>query len=308
MEQTQFSETSKRQPFKWTKLHLNRLNDVLIILKELEEYKPLTLRQVFYQLVGKGLIANTTSSYITLGQLIKFARIDKYIPWSDIEDRTRAYYNLAGWDDVDEFVEASLEQFLVGYDRDLMQTQKVYLEIWIEKNALSSIFTKVAKQYTIRVVVTAFGSTSFLNDYRERLEYHKHQRPIVLYFGDFDPSGLSMLPTMQETLEMEMKVTGIRYKHIALEKEDIILYNLPHKAEAIKKKDTRTKDHVAKHGMLAVELDALTPDVLEQKIKDAIETEIDMDAYNAEINKQEKEFIILNKFKTKVVNFLRPTK
>jgi hypothetical protein len=157
-------------------------------------------------------------------------------------------------------------------------------------------------------VVTAFGSTSFLNDYRERLEYHKHQRPIVLYFGDFDPSGLSMLPTMQETLEMEMQVTGVQYKHIALEKDDIILYHLPHNVDAIKKKDTRTKDHVAKHGMLAVELDALTPDVLEQKIKDAIETEIDMDAYNAEINKQEKEFIILNKFKTKVVNFLRPTK
>ena len=238
MEQKQILGKSKRQPFKWTKLHLSRLNDVLIILEELEEFKPLTLRQVFYQLVGKGLIENSKSSYITLGQLIKFARINEYISWSDIEDRTRAYYDLAGWNDVDAFIKASLEQFLIGYDRDLMQTQKVYIEIWIEKNALSSIFTKVAKQYTIRVVVTAFGSTSFLNDYKERLEYHKHQRPIVLYFGDFDPSGLNMLPTMQETLEMEMKVTGVQYKHIALEKEDIILYKLPHKAEAIKKKDT----------------------------------------------------------------------
>jgi hypothetical protein len=308
MEQKQILGKSKRQPFKWTKLHLSRLNDVLIILEELEEFKPLTLRQVFYQLVGKGLIENSKSSYITLGQLIKFARINEYISWSDIEDRTRAYYDLAGWNDVDAFIKASLEQFLIGYDRDLMQTQKVYIEIWIEKNALSSIFTKVAKQYTIRVVVTAFGSTSFLNDYKERLEYHKHQRPIVLYFGDFDPSGLNMLPTMQETLEMEMKVTGVQYKHIALEKEDIILYKLPHKAEAIKKKDTRTKEHVAKHGMLAVELDALTPNILEQKIRKAIDTEIDIDAYSAEIDKQEKEYNIIGRLKLDVANFLRKPK
>lgn len=305
MEESQVVANSKRQPFKWTKLHLSRLNDVLIILDELEEYKPLTLRQVFYQLVGKGLIENSKSSYITLGRLIKFARIDGYISWSDIEDRTRAYYNLAGWKEVDEFINASLKSFLAGYDRDLMQSQKVYLEIWIEKNALSSIFTKIARQFTIRVVVTAFGSTSFLNDYKERLENHKHQRPIVLYFGDFDPSGLNMLPTMQETLEMEMKVTGVQFKHIALEKEDIILYKLPHKADAIKTKDTRTKEHVAKHGMLAVELDALTPNVLEYKIRNAIENEIDIDSYSSEIEKQEKEYYKIGNLRLDIANFLK---
>lgn len=314
MERTTLPGKSNRQKWSWTKHRLNQLDEVLIILEELKEFLPLTVRQIYYQLVGKGLLSNVprtsltgkvskkASAYQDLGMLLKFARIDNKIPSDCIEDKTRAYYDLSGWADVNEFIDSKKEYFLKGYQRDLLQTQDVYLEIWIEKNAISSIVNKIAKQYNICVTVTANNSVSNLFEYRERLEYHKHQRPIILYFGDFDPSGLMMLPAMHETLEREMNITGIRYKHIALEFEDIKKYNLPLDPDGVSGTKTLRNKHIAKYGRVVAELDALTTDVLEQKIQEAIESEIDMNAFYAEIAIQEEEFSILYKMRNKIID------
>ncbi len=290
-----------RRTWSWTDKQLDKLNKVQDILKEFEDYKPLTLRQVYYQLVGKGFIENKVSQYGMLSNLLKWARIDEYIPWEDIEDRVRAYHDLTGWIDKERFIDQELDNFLTEYRRDLLQTQDKYIEIWIEKDALSSIFTRIAGPHTIPVVVCrGFSSVSFLNDFRERLSFYQEKQPIMLYFGDFDPSGIEMLTAMKTTLKDEMGVNGIEFKRVALLKEDIFAYNLPHSPDALKKTDTRAKKHVIAHGELAVELDALRPDILEAKIKEAIERELDAGAFNAEIHKQAPELDKLNELKKKV--------
>lgn len=296
-----------RRTWKWTEKQLYKLNKVQEILKEFEDYKPLTLRQIYYQLVGKGFIENRVSQYTMLSNLIKWARINEYIPWEDIEDRVRAYHDLTGWTDKDEFIDQEVGNFLTGYNRDLLQTQDKYIEVWIEKDALSSIFTRIARHYTIPVVVCrGFSSASFLNDYRNRLNYYKYKNrhPIMLYFGDFDPSGNEMLPAMETTLKDEMGVNGIELKRIALLKEDIFTYKLPHEAKALKRKDTRAKKHLQAYGELAVELDALRPDVLEKKIRESIESELDIGAFNTEVERHNIEFDLLNKLKEEAKGFI----
>lgn len=265
------------------------------------------MRQIYYQLVGKGFIENRVSQYTMLSNLIKWARIDEYIPWEDIEDRTRAYHDLTGWVDKDDFINQEIDDFLIGYRRDLLQTQDKYIEVWIEKDALSSIFTRVASPYTIPIVVCrGFSSASFLNDYRNRLNYYKYKNrhPIMLYFGDFDPSGNEMLPAMETTLKDEMGVNGIEFKRIALLKEDIFTYELPHDAKALKRTDTRAKKHVQAYGELAVELDALRPDILEKRIKESIEGELDIGAFNTEVERHSIEFDLLNQLKQKARDFI----
>lgn len=294
-----------RREFKWTELQLTKLNKVQEVLIELEDYKPLTLRQIYYQLVGKGYIENKTSQYTMLSNLLKWARIVGYIPWEDIEDRVRVYHDLTGWGSSDRFIQASLSCFLSGYRRDLLQTQDRYIEIWIEKDALSAVFTRAAEPYTIPVVVCrGFSSVSFLNDFRERLSYHEGQSPIMLYFGDFDPSGVEMLDSMKITLEDEIRVTGVEFKRIALLREDIFEYKLPHNPNAIKKDDRRKNKHIAKYGELAVELDALKPDVLVSKIKGAIEAELDADAFKTEVETEAGEFDKLNMLRQDVIDYL----
>jgi len=279
-----------RRKWKWTDYQIIKLKWVLEILEELSAYKPLTLRQVYYQLVGKGLIENKVSQYNMLSALLKWARIDGYISWNDIEDRVRAYHDLSGWHNSDNFIEASLRSFLKGYRRDLLQSQKKYLEIWIEKDALSTIFTRVAGDYTVPVVVCrGFSSVSFLNEFKGRLKRLKEKEPLMLYFGDFDPSGVEMLEAMKITLKDELGVNGITFKRIALLKNDIVKYRLPHNPDALKKTDTRAKKHIEAYGELAVELDALRPDILEGKIKHALEKEIDMKMFNKEFKEYKQE-------------------
>lgn len=290
--------SSGRRRFSWTPLQIDKLNKVIAILNELKAYRPLTLRQVYYQLVGKGYIENKVSEYGMLSRLLKYARLEGYIPWDWIEDRVRAYHDLTGWEGADEFIEAALKHFLRGYSRDLLQSQEVYLEIWIEKDALSSIFTRVARPYTIPVVVCrGFSSVSFLNDYKDRLQYYQGKRPILLYFGDFDPSGVEMLRAMEITLQDELMVEGIAFKRVALLKEHIAEYHLPHSPEALKKTDTRAYKHIAEYGELAVELDALRPDILETLIREAIEEEIDLDLFGSEQDTQEEEHLKINRLK-----------
>lgn len=59
----------------------------------IEEYQAqgyeLTLRQLYYQFVARGLIANSQKSYSRLGDIISNARLNGDLDWAAIKDRTR---------------------------------------------------------------------------------------------------------------------------------------------------------------------------------------------------------------------------
>jgi hypothetical protein len=94
-----------------------------------------------------------------------------------------------------------------------------------------------------------------------------------------DPSGYAMLPTMLATLQHDMKlgdsVSGVR---CALTPEQIERHALPRNPDAIKERDPRAREYVAQFGDLAVELDALPPAILEELVREAIESHVDMTA------------------------------
>lgn len=296
----------QRRKFSWTKKQVDKLNKINDILEELADYIPLTLRQIYYQLVGKGYIENSKSQYGMLSGLLKHARLEGLISWKDIEDRTRTYHDFSGWVNHNDFIDAQLSEFLTHYNRDLLQSQGKYIELWIEKDALTTLFRRVANEYGISVVVCkGFSSISFLYSYKERLLDHPGKKPVMLYFGDFDPSGVCMLDAMKTTFETELGIQGVEYKRIALHKDDIEKYNLPHDPDALKVKDTRSKKFVAEYGEYAVELDALRPDVLVEKIKDAIEYELDVDAFNYEVDLHNAEIERLNIMKCEVETFIK---
>lgn len=294
-----------RSGFSWTKFQTDRLNKVIEILNELEDFFPLTLRQVYYQMVGKQYIENNQSQYIGLSKLIKWARIDGLIPWDVIHDRVRVIHHLTGFSNSERFINQETDYFLEGYRRNRVQSQDKYIEIWIEKDALASVFQKVASPYSISVVVCrGFASVSFLHDFVNRLERHTDKEPVMLYFGDFDPSGKEMLPAMETTLRDEMNSPYVEFKRIALTPEQIQEHRLPHNPSALKRSDTRAQKHIEQYGYLAVELDALRPDVLIDITTQAIENEIDMALYEEEIHTEATEREHLREKKEEILNLL----
>ena len=274
---------SRRQDWVWSEHQLAKLQKTQAIIAELDEYKPLTVRAVYYQFVAKGLIENTHSQFTMISSLLKWARIDGFIPWADIEDRHRIFHDFSGWGDVDGFVDAHINNFLSRYRRNLQRGQERYLEIWVEKDALSPIFEKVAEPFRIPLVIDRGSlSVSFLNNYRRRVNAVGADSPVILYFGDFDPSGVAIPRDMAVTLVDELNVERLEIDRVALNQEDIAKYRLPHDEKAVKAKDCRSSAFLEEYGAVAVELDALPPAILKAKVQAAIGKYLDVATFEAE--------------------------
>lgn len=271
------------------------LNNAIEIISSMEEYWPLTLRQIYYQLVAQLLIRNALNEYQKLSRVLSKARLDGAVPWKSMEDRSRSILYSGGYSDINHFKKSEEDSLLTGYRRDLLQTQAVRPEIWVEKDALSHLVYGVASDYCIDVVAArGFSSMSFKHECRERIlrNLEENQLTKILYFGDLDPSGWEMLPTMMKTLKDKMNMEDfVTDERIALNLDQVEQYNLPHSPDALKLTDTRAKKYLKRFGNMAVELDALKPEILQSLVKSAIETNLNMELFEHEKRVESRERI-----------------
>ena len=96
----------------------------------------------------------------------------------------------------------------------------------------------------------------------------------VLYFGDFDPSGEDMVRSLRDRLASLGSHPEI--VKCALTFDDVQRYALP--PDFTKATDTRRAAFVARWGDIAVELDALPLDALQERIIAEVERRMDLDA------------------------------
>lgn len=232
-------------------------------------HNPMTLRQLYYQLVSKQVIENNRSQYQAVSIALVGARKDGFIPWEWIEDRTRRPRKVNMWDDLSDFSDSVLS----SYRRDVWDSQPHYVEVWLEKDALSGIFEDVLEPYGVTLNVgRGYDGWDSIHNAAER--YGSGEGVTVLYFGDFDPSGEDMARSLKERLSFFESSPEIQ--KIALTYEDIAFYNLP--PDFTKTGDRRREKFVAKYGDNAVELDALPYNILRDRIIKEVEAQMDLDA------------------------------
>jgi len=249
--------------------HAKTLAMLDVAQEVLRETHPMTVRQVYYQLVSRQVIENNRGQYQAVSNLLRDARKDGAIPWDWIEDRTRRPRPVTMWDDLADFVETVRR----AYRRDVWAAQPGYLEVWLEKDALSGIFEDVLRRYGVTLNVgKGYDGWDSIHNAAER--YGDGDGVTVLYFGDFDPSGEDMVRSLIERLAFfDCNPEIVK---CALTRDDVRRYNLP--PDFTKKTDTRRAAFVAKHGDLSVELDALPVAVLRSRLVTEIETRLDLDA------------------------------
>jgi hypothetical protein len=235
----------------------------------LAKHHPMTLRQVYYQVVSRQVSKNSRSSYQALSRALVEARREGLIPWDWIEDRLRRPRHVSMFSDPGSFARVAAE----SYRRDVWATQQTYVEVWLEKDALSGIFEEVLESYGVTLNVgRGYDGWASLHNAAERYRTGRHVT--VLYFGDFDPSGEDMVRSLVDRLADFGCKPDI--SKVALTREDIERYNLP--PDFTKRADSRRAAFVAKHGDISVELDALPIEVLRARIVDEVEARIDLDA------------------------------
>ncbi|GHO51496.1 hypothetical protein [Ktedonospora formicarum] len=246
----------------------------------LSEVNPMTVRQVYYQLVSRQVVENTRSRYQAVSDALVDARLEGTIPWEWIEDRLRRPRSVAMWDDLTAFAEAAR----ISYKRDVWASQSDYLEVWLEKDALSGIFEDALSNYGVTLNVgRGYDGWSSIRNAAQRFD--TGEGVTILYFGDFDPSGEDMVRSLRDRLaELGSKPTILK---VALSLDDVHRYNLP--PNFTKTTDTRRKNFVEQFGDVSVELDALPADVLRARLIEEVEQRLDMKALKQIQELEEKE-------------------
>lgn len=253
---------------------------VVEILQDLQDYLPLTLRQIHYQLVAANApgYANTQNKYKQLSAWLYAARVDGLIPWEAMTDRARPFSDLSGFSDSSAYLRTYLDHIRDHYTRDLMQNQAERLEIWTEKDALAAVLTRFAEPYRVSVQpCRGFGSGSQFDDVVRR----NGKKPLrILYFGDYDPSGMWM-SERDIALRLEDKHgLCVELDRIGLNRGQV--RNLTTDPQRPKPTDTRSRWYIQNYGTDCWELDALPPAELGELVREAIESRINMALFEQE--------------------------
>lgn len=238
----------------------------------------LTVRQIYYRLVSAGVLKNTRSSYNMLDSVLTKARLNGKVPFNAIEDRSRSF--LSGdksvFETPEDFMEwriNALQDSHWHYDLPFWLDQPEYVEVWIEKDALSSLFLQICEKYRVRLFpCKGYSSLTFLHEAAEHLRT-VGKPTTILYFGDFDMRGKDIERYITQRLK-DFNVNA-NVQRIALTREQIKLYNLP--PQPAKKSDTLASQWIETEGDVAWELDALEPNTLLSLVEQSILKHLDKD-------------------------------
>lgn len=277
---------------------------------ELDDYWPLTVRQVYYQLVAKLIIENALSEYKKTSQILVKLRENEVVPWEAIEDRARRTTAKRGESSVSSYIQWQFETFLdpTSYGRCYVQGQSVYAELSTEKDALSSVIEDACWGYCTRLnIVRGQTSASMIEKMSQRFAEAagRGQRVVLLHLGDLDPSGVSIPKAIQRNL-LERHDVDVDVVRVALNPEQVFKYGLPENPESAKPKDPNFKSWLKEYGpnQAAVELDAIHPRELQQIVRDALSSVYDMRSFDAEIKKEREERQLLKTMRRETIGFL----
>ncbi len=195
-------------------------------------FKP-TIRGIFYRAGSDQVIPLTTPAYKGLVKALSTARKKKLIPMDSFVDNSRHIIEIDDryWEPI-EFI-----NYFLGKLRHLHRSyhhtiprwydQRHYVEVFIEKDAVVGTFQEILKDRQVRIVPNR-GWSSITYEYNniQRLLSKKRQGKIVhvLYFGDYDPTGLRM----SYNLGQKLRGYGIHFERTALRKSQIVDFGLDH--------------------------------------------------------------------------------
>jgi hypothetical protein len=240
------------------------------LLDIVEAMKPMTVRQVFYQATVRGIVEKSETGYTKVQTDLVLMRRAGDLPYNWLADNTRWQRKPRTFNGVEE----ALRDTAAFYRKSLWADADAYIEIWLEKDALSGVIYPITSVFDVPLMVArGYASLSFLYSAGEHI--NTLDVPTYIYhLGDFDPSGVNAGEKIEETLRAMAPAADIAFERLAVTPEQITAWNLP--TRPTKKSDTRAKGF----GNISVELDAIEPDGLRDIVQGAIEAHLPRRQFN----------------------------
>jgi hypothetical protein len=275
------------------------LQAVLAIIEERRDYWPLTDRQIHYPLLNdpplihaskpESTYRNIERCYKALCELLTRARLERRIPPRAIHDPTRPVETWNFPRDVGSFIRQEMDGFLKCYYRDLQQSQPNHIEIIGEKNTIHTIVRRVAAKYTVPYTIgRGYCSLPPREAMAARFKRSGKDKLILLALSDFDPEGEDIAESYARSMRDDFGIKDIVPIKVALNAKQVADLGLPPQMKA-KEGSSRCKGFVDKHGDDVFEIEAAAPDWTEATLEEAIDSVLDVDAFNAEVKKEQEE-------------------
>ncbi len=264
---------------------INQANEII------EEYQDdgydLTLRQLYYQFVARDIIPNSQKEYNTLGIAVNNGRLAGLIDWDAIKDRTRQMQQNYHEVSPEEAIQYAADCYAIDTRKD----QDVYIEAWVEKEALAGVVERACRELDIPwFACRGYVSQTAIYEAAMRCRRKRMNEVVILHLGDHDPSGIDM--TRDNFDRMEMFGVDLTLERIALNMDQVEKYGPP--PNPAKLTDSRCSGYVAAYGDKSWELDALDPHTLNTLIQEAADAHTDQERRDALIEQQENEKELLS--------------
>lgn len=241
---------------------------------------PVTVRQVDYLAVGRGLLdSKDDKGYRKIVRRLSAMRENGSCPWEWIADSTRWVRRHRSYGDLSE----ALDEVQASYRRDYWRDQPVRLELWVESDALASALNRAVSGFGVPMFVCR-GQASKAYIYQAAQDAEEIGKPVrVLYLGDFDPTGLQIDRSMQERYR-RYGATDLALERIAVTPQQIRDMKL--QSTDAKRGDPNYKRFASiceaqDLPVRAWEAEAIDPPVLRQLTADAIAAHIDFDRWES---------------------------
>lgn len=229
---------------------------------------PVTLRQLFYRLVAAGWLSNVHTAYSRLSSVT--AKLRRKGEFPRLADNTRTIHQYSTWTSPRDGAEWLADVYRL--DRTAGQVYNVFLGV--EKAGIVAQLRHWFGEMGMPVVALGgYSSEGYVADITEHID-RDGRAAVLLYAGDFDPSGEDIVRDIQARTDFAKVV------RVALTAEQVESYGLPEMPG--KASDTRSRGFIERHGRLVqVELDALAPSDLRELFEDALADYWDASAYSA---------------------------
>ncbi|MFC4671694.1 hypothetical protein ACFO5X_24295 [Seohaeicola nanhaiensis] len=252
------------------------LEQVDLVMNEYREYWPLTVRQVFYRLVGAFGFDKTEADYGRLCHHLANARRARRIPFRAIRDDGIITYQMDHFDDHDDFLR-HVRELGENYTRNKLSGQEIYIEVWCEAAGMQVQLHDVAEPYSVPVYSSGgFDSLTAKKRLADRI-CRIGKPAVILHLGDYDPSGESIFESVAEDVaafvaaDRPWATVEVNFERIALTRNQVRDFDLP--TAPPKATDSRSKSWDGG----TCQLEALPPNMIAEILRAAIERHLDHD-------------------------------
>jgi hypothetical protein len=274
------------------------LDAAVAILEAQMGWWPLSVRSVHYSILNApplrnafdpgSTYTNDLDSYRDLVNVLVRARLEGIVPWEALADPTRPVVKWTVYRNVGDFARKQLDRFMTGYWRDLMMSQSNHLEIVGEKNTVEGSVRPEAMRYCIPYTIgRGFASLDPRKQMFERWKASGKDKLIILILSDYDLSGERIARSFARSMRDDFDVPEHRLvaRKVALTEKQVEKYKLPVTFQTFKA--PAHQKWADEHG--ARELEALSPEMRQKILRKAIDSVIDTEAFNRELDNEEED-------------------